>query len=169
MGIKDVKQTAKKTALHVGGSPLDITKDNLVLLRDYPEGRHKIQDNNKSELFVIVSKHKDPNVYTIHPLCGGLVHMVNQWQLFDLKKSSLGDSRDPDPTDSSAPKTMLPFFQPKMTKMENDTPHQHPYGTKSKTQTNAVVQAPNIGDDSAAHTGLDYLWVACLHFGSSTS
>ena len=34
--------------------------------------------------------------------------------------------------------------------MEKDTPHQHPHGTRSKTQTNAVVQAPNIGDDSVA-------------------
>ena len=64
--------------LCVGGSPLNIPKDNLVLLRDHPEGRHKIQDNYKSELFVVVSKHKDPNVYTMHPLCGGLVYMVNQ-------------------------------------------------------------------------------------------
>ena len=36
--------------------------------------------------------------------------------------------------------------------MEKDTPHQHPYGTRSKTQTNAVVQALKIGDDSVAET-----------------
>ena len=71
--LKNIKQTAKKTALHVGGSTLDIPKDNLVLLWGHPEGRHKIQDNHESELFVIVLKHKDPNVYTIHP-----VSMVNQ-------------------------------------------------------------------------------------------
>ena len=49
---------------------LDIPKDNIALLRDYPEGKHKIQDNYRSKLFIIVSKHKDPNVYTIHPVCG---------------------------------------------------------------------------------------------------
>ena len=59
-----------KTVLDVEGSPLDIPKDNLVLLRDHPNGRHKIQDSYKSELFMIVSKHKDLNVYTIQPLCG---------------------------------------------------------------------------------------------------
>ena len=75
--LDNTKQTAKKTALCVGGSTLNIPKDNLVLLRDHPEGRHKIQDNYKSELFVIVLKHKDPNVYTIHPVCGAPVHMVN--------------------------------------------------------------------------------------------
>ena len=75
--LKNIKQTANKTALHAGGSPLNIPKDNLVLLRDHPEGRHKIQDNYKSELFMVVLKHKDPYVYIIHPLCGGPVHMVN--------------------------------------------------------------------------------------------
>ena len=36
--LKNIKQTARKTVLHVGGSPLIIPKDNLVLLRDHPEG-----------------------------------------------------------------------------------------------------------------------------------
>ena len=35
--LKNIKQTANKTVLHVGGSPLNIPKDNLVLLRDHPE------------------------------------------------------------------------------------------------------------------------------------
>ena len=87
--LKNIKQTPNKTVLHAGGSPLEILKDNLVLLRDHLEGRCKIQDNFKSELFMAVLKHKDPNVCTICPLCGGLVHVVNQWQLFDLKKSIL--------------------------------------------------------------------------------
>ena len=60
------------------GSTLDIPKHNLVLMRDHPEGRHKIQDNYKSELFIIASKYKDPNVYTIHPVGEGLVNTVNQ-------------------------------------------------------------------------------------------
>ena len=75
--LKYIKQTVNKTADHAGGSPINIPKDNLVLLRDHPEGRHKIQDNYKSELFMLVSKHKDPYVYIICPLCGGLVHVVN--------------------------------------------------------------------------------------------
>ena len=73
----NIKQTTNKTVFHVGGSPFDIPTDNLVLLRDHPEGKHKIQDNYKSELFMIVLKHRDPNVYIFHPLCGGPVCMVN--------------------------------------------------------------------------------------------
>ena len=60
--LKNIKQKAKKTALCAGGSTLNILNDNLVLLRDHPEGRHKIQHNYKSELFITVLKHKDPNI-----------------------------------------------------------------------------------------------------------
>ena len=121
--LKNIKQTANKTALCAGGSPLDIPKDNLVLLRDHPEGRHKIQDNYKSGL-MIVSKHKDPNVYIIHPLCGSLVHMVNCQQLFDLKKSSLGDSGDldPDPTTTSSLGTIYLFSSQRRQKLNKIDP-----------------------------------------------
>ena len=36
--LKKIKQTVNKTVLCAGGSPLNIPKDNLVLLRDHPEG-----------------------------------------------------------------------------------------------------------------------------------
>ena len=148
--LKNIKQTANKTVLHAGGSPLDIPKDNLVLLRDHPEGRHKIQDNYKLELFVIVSKHKDHYVYIIHPSCGvWCIWSIND-NYFDLKKSSLWDSGDldPDPTTSSSPKTNLPFYQPKKTKIEKDRPHNYPYGTRSKTETKAVFQTPDVNEEN---------------------
>ena len=52
--LKNILQTANKTTLCAGGSPFKIPKGNLVLVRDHPEGRHKIQDNYKSELFMVV-------------------------------------------------------------------------------------------------------------------
>ena len=84
--LKNIHQTAKKTALCAGGSPLNIPEDNLVLLRDHPKGTCKIQDNYKYKIFLVVPKHNDPNVYTICPLCGDLAHMVNWWQFFWLEK-----------------------------------------------------------------------------------
>ena len=37
-----------------------------------------MQDHYKSELFVVESKHQDPNVYKIKPLCGkGPMNRVN--------------------------------------------------------------------------------------------
>ena len=52
--LKHIKQSTKKTASQLGGSALDILKGNLVLSWDNPKDRNKIQDNYKSELFVIV-------------------------------------------------------------------------------------------------------------------
>ena len=58
-------------AAHAGGNTLHIPKDNLVFRGIILKVETKIQDNCKSELFIIVSKYNDPNVYTIHPLHGG--------------------------------------------------------------------------------------------------
>ena len=66
--LKHIKQSAKKNQIRTGGKSLQIPIGNLVLLRDHPEGHNKIQDNYKSELFVIINHHKDPNVYVIQSL-----------------------------------------------------------------------------------------------------
>ena len=54
----------------MGVKPLQIPKDNLVLLWDYPEGYNKIQDSYMHELFVVVDKHPDLKVYIIKPING---------------------------------------------------------------------------------------------------
>ena len=75
-----------------GGKPLQTPAGNLMLLRTHPEGWNKIQDNCKSEFFVVESQHQDPYVYTIEPVCGkGVVQKVNWHQLFNLKRT-LGDA-----------------------------------------------------------------------------
>ena len=90
--LKRIKQSVEKSVSWAGGKDLKIPIGNLVLLCDHPEGRNKIQDHYKSELFVIELKHQDTNVYKIKPLYGkGPMCMVNWWQLFDLQKS-LGDN-----------------------------------------------------------------------------
>ena len=72
--LKGIKLSAEKSVSQAGGKDLD-----LVLLHDHPEGQNKIQDHYKSKLFVMESKHWDPNVYKIKPLCGkGPMHTVNQ-------------------------------------------------------------------------------------------
>ena len=76
---KHIKTSAKKSADCVGGKPLTTSVGNLVLLRDHLEGHNKIQDNYKSELFVVSDHHQDPNVYYITLLSGkGPVHKVNR-------------------------------------------------------------------------------------------
>ena len=45
--LKHIKQSVKKSQIRTGGKSLQIPIGNLVLLRDHPEGRNKIQDNYK--------------------------------------------------------------------------------------------------------------------------
>ena len=66
--LKHIKQSVKKSQSRTGGKTLHIPIGSLVLLRDHPEGHNKIQDNYKSELFVVIDHHKDPNVYIMQSL-----------------------------------------------------------------------------------------------------
>ena len=133
-----MKLSAEKSLSWAGGKALRIPIGNLVLLRDHPEGRNKIQDNYKNELFVVESQHQDPNVYTIKPLNGkGPMRKVNQRQLYDLQKMQ-GSDKPSDP----APSTILPTLLVKKPTRGLGTPqHIHPYGTRSKTQANAILQS----------------------------
>ena len=60
----------QKSAGRLNQKLLEILEGNLVLLRDHPEGRNKIQDKYKSEKFVVVGKCPEPNVYQIKPVNG---------------------------------------------------------------------------------------------------
>ena len=89
--LKHIKQSAKKSQIRMGGKTLHIPVGILVLLKDHLEACNKIQDNYKSELFIIVDHHKDPNVYIIQSLDKkGPKKTVNRQQLLDLKKISCG-------------------------------------------------------------------------------
>ena len=65
---KRIKTSAGKSVSQAEGKALEIPLGNLVLLHDHPKGQNKIQDNQNIALFVMESKHQDPNVYIIKPL-----------------------------------------------------------------------------------------------------
>ena len=93
-----MKQSAEKSVSQARGQTLEIPIGNLVLLHDQHDGQNKIQENYKSKLFVMESNHQDCNVYNIKPLSGkGPMHIVNQWQLFDLQKSQGDNLLHPSP------------------------------------------------------------------------
>ena len=76
--LKRIRHSTERSVSQVGGKALNIPMGNFVLLHDHLEGCNKIQDYYKIKLFVMESKHKDPNVYTIKPLNGkGPMYMVN--------------------------------------------------------------------------------------------
>ena len=80
--LKRVIHSAENSVYWTGGKALDIPIGNSVLLHDYP-GHNKIKGNYKSELFVMETNHKDPNVYNIKLLNGkGPVCTVNWEQIF---------------------------------------------------------------------------------------
>ena len=143
--LKGIKQSAEKSVSQAGGKDLEIPIGNLVLLCDHPEGWNKIQDHHKSELFVVESKHWDPNVYKIKLLCGkGPMHMVNQWQLFDLQKS-LGDNLL-----HPAPDTYLPIMLTQKSPKTKVPPVTHPYGTQSKTKVDSASLTTSYEEENCS-------------------
>ena len=142
--LKRMKVNAEKSVSQAGGKALENPLSNLVLLHDHQEGCNKIQDNLKSELFVMESKHQDPNVSVIKPPNGkGPMCMVNQLQLFDLQKSQ-GNHMPSSPASDTKLPTML------MKKPTKDvTPQQnHPYDTRSKTRANSIVLQSSSEDET---------------------
>ena len=159
--LKHIKQSAKKSQIRTGGKSLHIPVGNLVLLRDHPEGRNKIQDNYKSDPFVVIGHHKDPNVYIIQSLDKkGPKKVVNRRQLFDLKRSQ-GDPLTSDPSIKG------PKFDPKVRKLRDKPQICHPYGTRSKTKAASTSLQSDVSDthfDQRGHSGLGH-WVRQF-FGS---
>ena len=51
-----------------GGKTLHIPIGNLVMLRDHPKGQNIFQDKYRSELFLVVAHHMDPNVFIIQSI-----------------------------------------------------------------------------------------------------
>ena len=58
----------------------------MVLLRDHPEGRNKIQDNNKDQIYIVTGHHDNRNAYFVKPLGNKCQpKQVNQREMFDLR------------------------------------------------------------------------------------
>ena len=152
--LKNIKEQAKKSADRIGGSDLNIPVGGLVLLRDHPEGRNKIQDNYKSELYVVRSHHKDPNVYYITPVSGGGLRKVNRRQLFDLKTSrteEIGNEVSQEDFLIPGPCGLMPRKRPSGNKTDLTT-SVHPYNTRSRSKVSV----------SAVQTDMDQLEVTRL-------
>ena len=135
--LKSIKQSVQRNKNCTGGKPLDIPIGNHVLLRDHPEGQNKIQDRYKSDVYVVVGHHAEPNVYYIQLLNTdkpGSPKAVNRHQLFDLNRTSPPSEA----TSLNGDFAVIPsFLHPKpTTKLHNldtttDLPDHH-YNTRSK-------------------------------------
>ena len=119
LALRHIKASVKKNHDRYGGKDLLIPVGNLVLLRDHPEGRHKIQDVNKSTLFVVTGLHKDPNTYYIKPMEEkGPVKTVNRRQLHDLGITEEEEEqlREAEFATGADPVPSAPVYVPKLKK-----------------------------------------------------
>ena len=71
-------------------------REILSLLRDYPEGRNKIQDDYKPDLFEVTGKHSDPNAFFVKPLDGkgSRFKQVNRRQNVRLGRNGARERRE---------------------------------------------------------------------------
>ena len=82
---KNIKATNAKNCKAARGKDLVIPVRNLVLLRDHPERRNKIQDNNKDQIYIVTRHHDNRNAYFVKPLGSKCQpKQVNRWEMFDL-------------------------------------------------------------------------------------
>ena len=108
-----------------------------MLLRDHPEGQNKIQDRYKSDVYVVVGHHAEPNVYYIQLLNTdkpGSPKAVNRRQLFDLNRTSPpSEATSPDGDFAVIPSFLHPKSTSKLHNLNNTTDlPDHQYNTRSK-------------------------------------
>ena len=83
---KNIKATNAKNRKAIGGKDLVIPVGNLVLLRDHPKGRNKIQDNNKDQIYIVTGHHNHQKAYFVKPLESKCQpKQVNRREMFDLE------------------------------------------------------------------------------------
>ena len=118
---------------------------NHVLLRDHTEGRNKIQDKYKSDMYVVIGHHHEPNMYYVQLLNKdhkGCPKVVNYCQIYDLDRSILpSESLDSNCKDGDIP--VIPSFLNHNHNGSNittftDPTVPHHYNTRSKPKAAAA-------------------------------
>ena len=131
---KNIKATNAKNRKVVGGKGLIIPVGNLVLLRDHPEGRNKIQNNNKDQIYVVTGHHEYKNAYFVKPL-GSKIQpkQVNRCELFDLKiteEQELEHSKQEKENDEEEEDKDLPLYKPVIARKKYFSTH--PYNLRPR-------------------------------------
>ena len=117
--MKNIKATMAKNKRTAGGSDIDIPPGNLVLLRDHPEGRNKIQDHYKSDLFQVIKRGEHPNNFWIKPIgSSGHPKEVNRRQLFDIgiTEEGLAGRKEEEDQEKDEEEPAIPTYNPQPAK-----------------------------------------------------
>ena len=146
--LKGIQKSTKHNQDQNSGKDMIIPIRNHVLLRDHLEGRNKIQDRYKTDVYVVVSHHQEePNVYYIQLLNNskpGQPKVVHRRQLFDLKRSVPPSTASLDADGFSSIPSFLNrrhynFSSPNVGDNLDIIPHH--YSTRSKHKTAATVNS----------------------------
>ena len=125
--MKNIKAVEAKNKRISKQKDLDVPVGNLVLLRDHPEGRNKIQDRNKSELYVVVHKEECPNNFWIKPLgSNAKPKEVNRRQIFDVGTTQEGLVDRKEEEEREDQELAIPWYNPKV-KIEVPSGPSHQY------------------------------------------
>ena len=130
--MKNIKAIEAKNKRTSKGKDLDVPVGNLVLLRDHPEGCNKIQDRNKSELYVVVCKGERPNNFWIKPLgSNAKPKEVNRWQIFDVGTTQEGlvERKEEEEREEEYQEPAIPQYNPKV-KIEVTSGPSHQYNLR---------------------------------------
>ena len=134
--MKNIKAAEAKNKRSAGGRDIDIPPGNLVLLRDHPGGRKKIQDKHKPDLFQVVKQGERPNNFWIRPHgSDGPSKEVNRRQLFDIgvPEEGLAGRKEVEEEEDQEEEPAAPQFNPKPGNTLLSGPS-HPYNLRKRPE-----------------------------------
>ena len=140
---KNIKATNAKNRKAAGGKDLVIPVGNLVLLRDHPEGRNKIQDNNKDQIYIVTGHHDNRNAYFVKPL-GSTCQpkQVNRREMFDLgitEDQELERQKQEKENEEEDETSELPLYNPAVSRKKDFI--ERPYNLRPRNRKTVNSQA----------------------------
>ena len=143
---KNIKATNAKNRKAAGGKDLIIPVGNLVLLRDHPEGRNKIQDNNKDQIYIVTGHHDNRNAYFVKPLGSKCQpKQVNRREMFDLgitKDQELERQKQENEKEEEDETSDLPLYNPAVSRKKDFI--ERPYNLRPRNRKTANSQAVSV-------------------------
>ena len=140
---KNIKATNAKNRKAAGGKDLIIPVGNLVLLRDHPEGRNKIQANNKDQIYIVTRHHDNRNAYFVKPLGSKCQpKQVNRREMFDLgitEDQELERQKQENEKEEEDKTSELPLYNPAVSRKKDFI--ERPYNLRPRNRKTVNSQA----------------------------
>ena len=115
----------------------------MVLLRDHPEGRNKIKDNNKDQIYIVTGHHDNRNAYFVKPLGSKCQSkQVNRWEMFNLgitEDQELEHQKQEEENVEENENSKLPLYNPAVLRKKDFI--ERPYNLRPRNQKTVNSQA----------------------------